>query len=82
MRTASFITMIVIGAILTFALNIPEISPYVSLDAIGWILMAGGAFGLLWIIIASRRSQVRQTSTSYDPQSNSETTRYESRNEF
>ena len=45
MTIASAILLIVVGAILTFATNVHVQG--VSLDVVGWILMAAGAAGLI-----------------------------------
>lgn len=52
------ILLIVIGAILTFALNLHV--GFLNLDLVGWILMAAGLLGLIitTYIWSSRRRQV------------------------
>ena len=60
------IFLIVVGAILTFALNLRVGG--VDLDVIGWILMAAGVLGLvatLWIWSSRRRTVVTQEPTRY-----------------
>ncbi len=55
MRIGSSIGLIIIGAILAFAVS--DIIDGVDLTLIGYILMAGGALGLiLSLIFAGRRS--------------------------
>ncbi len=78
MRMAGAVSMVVIGAILAFAVTVNV--PYISLRMVGLILMAGGLFLMLWIVIRSSRRNVAETKTSYDPATYSETTRYEQSN--
>ena len=61
MRIGSSIALIVIGAILAFAIN-AEV-PYISLDLIGYILMGAGAVVFLIgiILFAVRRSRGEAT---------------------
>ena len=47
------IFLIAVGAILTFALHVHVKG--VDLDAVGWILMAAGAIGLIWSTVAYNR---------------------------
>ena len=65
MRIGSSIALIVIGAILAFAIN-AEV-PYISLDLIGYILIAAGVIGLIWSLLASNRSRVSESRTVQDP---------------
>ena len=53
--------LLVVGAILTFALDL-RVSG-IDIDVVGWILMAGGAIGLIvtLIIWGGRRGQVTTT---------------------
>lgn len=53
--------LLVVGAILTFALDL-RVSG-VDIDVVGWILMAGGAIGLIATLImwSGRRGQVATT---------------------
>lgn len=64
MRIGSSIALIVIGAILAFAIN-AEV-PYISLDLIGYILIAAGVIGLIWSLLASNRSRVSVSRTVQD----------------
>lgn len=80
MRIASAVGMVVVGAILAFALNVS--TPYIDLRLVGFILMGAGIFMGLWILVASTRGRVTETRTSYDPNTASETSRYEERGEL
>ena len=66
------IVLIVIGAILAFALNIDI--PGVGDDTLGYILMAAGALAILLSFLATRRRPVGYTTTresQVDPASGS-----------
>ncbi len=76
MRIGSSVFLIAIGAILAFAVE-AEI-PYVSLDVVGYILIAAGILGLIWALIASQRSRVSETRTVSDPATGEKVTRSES----
>ena len=52
------IFLLAIGAILTFALDVT--AGGVNLDMVGWILMAVGAIGLLWALIAMSTTGARR----------------------
>ena len=59
--------LIAVGAILTFALHLHHIGG-VSVDVIGWILMAVGALGLIVTMVVwggRRRAVVTRESTGY-----------------
>lgn len=76
MRIGSSIFLIALGAILTFAVE-AEI-PFVSLDVVGYILIAAGIVGLIWVLLASQRSRVSETRTVNDPSTGETVTRSES----
>jgi hypothetical protein len=66
------IVLIVIGAILAFALNVDI--PGVGDDTLGYILMAAGALAILLSFLATRRRPVGYTTTresQVDPASGS-----------
>ncbi|GAA4894542.1 hypothetical protein GCM10025789_09800 [Tessaracoccus lubricantis] len=65
MRIGSAIVLMAIGAILVWAVDADV--PYVSLDMIGYILIAAGVIGLIWALIASQRSRVTESRTLQDP---------------
>jgi membrane-bound ClpP family serine protease len=67
MRIGSGIFLLVLGAILTFAVNV-EVE-YVNLDLIGWICMAAGVLVLIFGIVAltRTRSSVATSRTTVDP---------------
>jgi hypothetical protein len=61
MGIGASIFMLAVGAIITFAFNIRV--GWLDLDAVGWILMAAGALGLvLTLTIFNRRRRVVTTS--------------------
>jgi hypothetical protein len=63
MGIGASIFMLAVGAILTFAFNIRV--GWLDLDAVGWILMAAGAIGLIvtLIMFGRRRTVVTNTTT-------------------
>jgi hypothetical protein len=67
MGIGASIFLIVIGAILTFALNVHVGG--VDLDVVGWILMIGGLLGLIFtaFIWGPRRRAVTTTTTANRP---------------
>lgn len=75
MSIGTGIVLFVIGAILTFAINV-EVE-WANLDMIGYILMGAGAvvFIIGLILVARRRQSNSVTRTSVDPASGSQTTR-------
>lgn len=76
MRIGTSIFLIALGAILAWAIN-AEV-PYVSLDLIGYILIAAGVIGLIWVLVASQRNRVTETRTVNDPNTGEHVTRSES----
>jgi hypothetical protein len=63
MTIGTSILLIVVGAILAFALR-TEI-PYVSADVIGYVLMAAGALGLvIGLVMLAQRSSARRATTT------------------
>ncbi|HAN25665.1 MAG: hypothetical protein CMH36_07325 [Microbacterium sp.] len=70
------IALIVIGAILAFALNIP-VGGFVNLSLIGYILIAAGVvvFIIGLVSISRRRQTSTVTRTEVDPASGQRTTR-------
>ncbi len=61
MTIGSGIALVILGAILAFGLEADAISG-INLQAIGYILMAGGVVGLvLGVVLMSRRSGPRRT---------------------
>ena len=65
MRIGSSVFLIALGAILTFAVEADI--PYISLDLVGYILMAAGVIGLIWALLASSRSRTTETRVVNDP---------------
>jgi hypothetical protein len=63
MGIGASIFMLAVGAILTFAFNIRV--GWLDLDAVGWILMAAGAVGLIvtLVMFGRRRTVVTNTTT-------------------
>lgn len=68
MGIGSGIALFVIGAILTFAVNI-DTGGYVNLDLIGYILMGAGVlvFLISLVLMLRRRSTVSTSHTAVDP---------------
>ncbi|WP_300265111.1 DUF6458 family protein [Microbacterium sp.] len=75
MSIGTGIVLIVIGAILTFAINV-EVE-WANLDLIGYILMGAGAvvFIIGLVLLARRRQTNSVTRTRVDPASGDQTTR-------
>lgn len=75
MSIGTGIVLFVIGAILTFAINV-EVE-WANLDLIGYILMGAGVvvFIIGLILLARRRQTSTVTHTSVDPASGTQTTR-------
>lgn len=80
MRIASAVSLVVIGAILAFAVEVNV--PYIDMRLVGYILMGAGLFLMLWQLIVAGRSSVSERRTTFDPNTNSETTTYEQRDEL
>ena len=76
MRIGSSVFLIALGAILVWAVN-AEV-PYVSLDVVGFILIAAGLIGLIWALLTSQRNRVTETRTVNDPGTGERITRSES----
>lgn len=76
MRIGSAIVLMAIGAILVWAVE-AEV-PYVSLDMIGYILIAAGVIGLIWALLASQRSRVTESRVVQDPNTGETVRRSES----
>ena len=76
MRIGSAIVLMAIGAILVWAVEADV--PYVSLDMIGYILIAAGVIGLIWALLASQRSRVTESRTLQDPNTGETVRRAES----
>lgn len=76
MRIGSGIILMAIGAILVWAVE-AEV-PYVSLDVVGYILIAAGVIGLIWALLASQRSRVTESRTVQDPNTGETVRRAES----
>ncbi|MDN3495160.1 DUF6458 family protein [Planococcus sp. APC 4015] len=76
MGIGSGIALVVIGAILVFALNI-DTGGYVDLDLIGYILMgAGVVVFLISLVLMTRRRQTESlTRSSVDPATGERVTR-------
>ncbi len=76
MRIGTSIFLLALGAVLAFAVT-AEIS-FVSLDLVGYILMAAGVVGLIWALLASQRNRSTETRTVRDPGTGETVTRHES----
>ncbi|MBZ6371989.1 DUF6458 family protein [Microbacterium aurum] len=79
MSIGAGIALIVIGAILVFAINV-DTSQFVDLDMIGYIMMAAGAVVfLLGLVFLFRRRSTEQVTRTVDPAVGERVTRTESR---
>lgn len=76
MRIGTSIFLLALGAVLAFAVN-AEV-PFVSLDLVGYILMAAGVVGLIWALLASQRNRSTETRTVRDAGTGETVTRSES----
>ncbi|HWR86660.1 MAG TPA: DUF6458 family protein [Rhodoglobus sp.] len=76
MSIGTGVVLFVIGAILTFALNI-ETGGFVDLDLIGYILMGAGVVVFLVgiVLLTRRRAAVSTTRSAADPVSGERVTR-------
>ncbi len=79
MSIGAGIALIVIGAILVFAINV-DTSQFVDLDLIGYILMgAGVVVFLIGLVFAFRRRSSEQVTRTVDPVGGERITRSETR---
>lgn len=78
MRIGTSIVLMALGAILAWAVKVDDIGGVVSVQLIGYILMAAGLIGLLWSVLASQRGRVSETRTVHDPNTGEAITRSES----
>ena len=79
MSIGAGIALIVMGAILVFAINV-DTSQFVDLDMIGYIMMAAGAVVLLLgLVFLFRRRSTEQVTRTVDPAVGERVTRTESR---
>jgi hypothetical protein len=70
MGIGASIFLLAVGAIITFAFNIRL--AWLDLDAVGWILMAAGAVGLIVTLtmLGRRRTVITNTTTPTVPPAN------------
>lgn len=80
MRIGTSLFLLALGAVLAFAVN-AEVD-FVSLDLVGYILMAVGVVGLIWSVMATQRNRSVETRTVADPGTGETVTRSESRDGF
>jgi cytochrome c oxidase subunit IV len=75
MRIGTGIVLIVIGAILTFAVNV-EVA-WVNLDLIGYIFMAAGLVVLIFgiVFMMRKRQSVSEVRSAVDPANGEQVTR-------
>ena len=76
MRIGTSIFLLALGAVLAFAVNY-ELSG-ISIDLVGYILMAAGVVGLIWALLASQRNRSTETRTVRDAGTGETVTRSES----
>jgi hypothetical protein len=53
MGIGASVFMVALGAIITFAFNVRV--GWLDLDIVGWVLMAAGAFGLVFALLSMNR---------------------------
>lgn len=75
MKLGTSIALIVIGAVLSFAIT--DSIAGVDLTMVGYICMAGGALGLVLVLLMNNRSRVSETRTAADPATGERVTRHE-----
>ena len=75
MSLGAGIFLVVVGAILAFALNI-QVS-WIDLHLVGYILMVAGVIGIIIgiVLLTRRRTSVATTRTAVDPVTGERTTR-------
>jgi hypothetical protein len=75
MSLGAGIVLVVVGAILAFALNV-QVS-WVDLHLVGYILMVAGVIGIIVgiILITRRRTSIATTRTAVDPATGDRVTR-------
>ncbi|WP_025158981.1 DUF6458 family protein [Leifsonia aquatica] len=75
MSLGTGIVLVVIGAILAFALNVQV--DWIDLHLVGYILMIAGAVGIILgiVLISRRRRSVATTRTAVDPATGERVTR-------
>ncbi|MGV8847361.1 DUF6458 family protein [Tessaracoccus sp.] len=76
MRIGTSIFLLALGAVIAFAINVDV--DFISLDLVGYILMAAGVVGLIWALLASQRNRSVETRTVNDPGTGETVTRSES----
>ena len=64
MGIGASVFMIALGAIITFAFNVRV--GWLDLDIVGWVLMAAGAFGLIFTLTALNRRRTVVTRETPD----------------
>ena len=77
MRIGTSIFLLALGAVLAFAIDADRVE-FISLDLVGYILMAAGVVGLIWALLASQRNRSVETRTINDPGTGETVTRSES----
>lgn len=75
MSLGTGIVLVVIGAILAFALNVQV--DWIDLHLVGYILMVAGAVGIILgiVLMSRRRRSVATTRTAVDPATGERVTR-------
>jgi uncharacterized membrane protein SirB2 len=75
MSLGTGIVLVVIGAILAFALNVQV--DWIDLHLVGYILMIAGAVGIILgiVLLSRRRRSVATTRTAVDPATGERVTR-------
>lgn len=77
MRLGTTIALIVIGAVLSFAVT--DSIAGIDLTMVGYICMAGGVLGLILVLLTDNRRRVSETRKVADPATGEQVTRSETR---
>jgi hypothetical protein len=64
MGIGASVFMVALGAIITFAFNVRV--GWLDLDVVGWVLMAAGAFGLIFTLLSFNRRRTVVTRQAPD----------------
>lgn len=75
MKLGTTIALIVIGAVLSFAVT--DSIAGIDLTMVGYICIAGGVLGLILVMLTDNRRRVSETRTAADPATGERVTRSE-----
>ncbi|MBC9705731.1 MAG: hypothetical protein H9W81_12340 [Enterococcus sp.] len=77
MKLGTTIALIVIGAVLSFAVT--DSIAGVDLTMVGYICIAGGVLGMILVLLTDNRRRVSETRTVADPATGESVTRNETK---